>query len=134
MNELKGMGMNSETLSVAKKHYEDMQMLVAEERLAAPSIQLLIDELLQLRILRDKVDHPRKGSKDLADAVCGSIYNAIAGTARRQGSRDIEVHTYRQYALDNKKQEWDNNISKDRERNKQAPDDILRYLEGIGMV
>jgi hypothetical protein len=134
MNELKGMGMNSETLSVAKKHYEDMQMLVAEERLAAPSIQLLIDELLQLRILRDKVDHPRKGSKDLADAVCGSIYNAIAGTPRRQGSRDIEVHTYRQYALDNKKQEWDNNISKDRERSKQAPDDILRYLEGIGMV
>jgi hypothetical protein len=134
MNELKASGMNSETLSVAKKHYEDMQMLVAEERLVGPAIRLLIEELLQLRIIRDKVDHPRKGSKDLADAVCGAIYNAIALTPRRQGGREIEVHTYKQQALDNKQKEWDNILQRDLERNRQAPDDILRYLNGIGMV
>ena len=78
MQQLKQYGINTETLSVAKKHYDDMAMVVLEERLSGPHIPLLIDELLQLKIMRDKVDHPRKGSKDLADATCGAIYNAIS--------------------------------------------------------
>jgi phage terminase large subunit-like protein len=64
MQQLKAYGINTEILSVAKKHYDDMAMVVLEERLSGPHIPLLIDELLQLRIMRDKVDHPRKGSKD----------------------------------------------------------------------
>ncbi len=80
-------------LSVAKKHYDDMAMVVLEERLHGPHIPLLIDELLQLKIMRDKVDHPRKGSKDLADAVCGSIYNAISRT-RFDSNQEIKIHTY----------------------------------------
>ena len=90
MQQLKQYGINTETLSVAKKHYDDMAMVVLEERLNGPHIPLLVDELLELRIMRDKVDHPRKGSKDLADAVCGSIYNAISLTRAAFG--DIEVH------------------------------------------
>lgn len=86
-------GMPAERLSVAKKHYEDMAMVVSEGRVVGPKIQLLVDELLQLRIMpNDKVDHPRKGSKDLADAVCGSIYNSIAHTPRNENDL-IEVHT-----------------------------------------
>lgn len=92
MQQLKQYGINTETLSVAKKHYDDMAMVVLEERLNGPHIPLLVDELLELRIMRDKVDHPRKGSKDLADAVCGSIYNAI--TLTRAAFGDIEVHDY----------------------------------------
>ena len=92
MQQLKQYGINTETLSVAKKHYDDMAMVVLEERLNGPHIPLLVDELLELRIMRDKVDHPRKGSKDLADAVCGSIYNAISLT--RSAFGDIEVHDY----------------------------------------
>jgi len=92
MQQLKQYGINTETLSVAKKHYDDMAMVVLEERLSGPHIPLLVDELLELRIMRDKVDHPRKGSKDLADAVCGSIYNAISLTRAAFG--DIEVHDY----------------------------------------
>ena len=92
MQQLKQYGINTETLSVAKKHYDDMAMVVLEERLKGPHIPLLVDELLELRIMRDKVDHPRKGSKDLADAVCGSIYNAISLT--RSAFGDIEVHDY----------------------------------------
>jgi hypothetical protein len=90
---LKSMGLRSERLSVAKKHYEDFAMVVAEQRLTGPKLDLLIDELLQLRIMKnDKVDHPRKGSKDLADAVCGAIYNAIAHTPRN-ANEVIEVKT-----------------------------------------
>ncbi|NDB59245.1 hypothetical protein EB001_12435, partial [bacterium] len=92
MQQLKQYGINTETLSVAKKHYDDMAMVVLEERLSGPNIKLLIDELLELRIMRDKVDHPRKGSKDLADAVCGSIYNAISLTRPDFGA--VEIHTY----------------------------------------
>ena len=93
MQQLKQYGINTEILSVAKKHYDDMAMVVLEERIKGPHIKLLIDELLQLRIMRDKVDHPRKGSKDLADAVCGSIYNAISKTFVPT-DREIKVHTY----------------------------------------
>ena len=100
MQQLKQYGINTEILSVAKKHYDDMAMVVLEERLTGPHIQLLIDELLQLRIMRDKVDHPRKGSKDLADAVCGSIYNAISRT-RFDSNQEVNVHTYESMAFDN---------------------------------
>ena len=93
MQQLKQYGINTEILSVAKKHYDDMAMVVLEERIKGPHIKLLIDELLQLRIMRDKVDHPRKGSKDLADAVCGSVYNAISRTFVPT-DREIKIHTY----------------------------------------
>ena len=92
-NELQAVGMRTETVSVAKKHYEDMAMLVYEERLVMPAIELLFEELTELKITKtDKVDHPRKLSKDLADAVCGSIFGAISYTPRDQ-NLEVEVHT-----------------------------------------
>lgn len=99
MQQLKQYGINTEILSVAKKHYDDMAMVVLEERLTGPHIPLLIDELLQLKIMKDKVDHPRKGSKDLADAVCGSIFNAISKT-RPNMDNEIKVHTYESMSFD----------------------------------
>jgi hypothetical protein len=99
MQQLKAYGINTETLSVSKRHYEDMAMIILEERLSGPHIPLLIDELLQLKIMRDKVDHPRKGSKDLADAVCGSVYNAIS-RSKNDSIEEIEVHTYDPYSWD----------------------------------
>lgn len=104
MQQLKQYGINTETLSVSKKHYDDMAMIVLEERIRGPHIKLLIDELLQLRIIRDKVDHPRKGSKDLADAVCGSIYNAISLT-RFNNMQEIDVHTYDSINYNNKSED-----------------------------
>jgi hypothetical protein len=100
MQQLKQYGINTELLSVAKKHYDDMAMIVAEERVSGPAIKLLIDELLQLRIMRDKVDHPRKGSKDLADAVCGAIFNSISRT-KQENDREIKIHTYESMSYDN---------------------------------
>ena len=100
MQQLKQYGINTEILSVAKKHYDDMAMIVLEERLKGPHIPLLIDELLQLKIMRDKVDHPRKGSKDLADAVCGSVFNAISKT-KFDLNEEIKIHTYDSMSYDN---------------------------------
>ena len=94
-NELNQVGMKTDTVSVAKKHYEDMAMLVYEERLVLPAIELLFEELTQLKIMKnDKVDHPRKKSKDLADAVCGAIFGAISHTPKIVDS-EVEVHTFR---------------------------------------
>ena len=96
MEQLKSYGMNCEILSVAKKHYEDMLLGVMEERINGPRLNLLIDELLELRIVKkDKVDHPRKGSKDLADATCGAIYNAISLTPK--GDSEVHIYSYDQY-------------------------------------
>ena len=94
-NELKAVGMRTETVSVAKKHYEDMAMLIYEERLVMPTIDLLFEELTELKIMKgNRVDHPRKSSKDLADAVCGSIYGAISHTPRTN-NQEVEIHTFR---------------------------------------
>jgi len=58
---------------------------VYENRIQLPHNQLLLKELLELEITADgsKVDHPQiNGSKDLADAVCGAVYNALLGAER----------------------------------------------------
>jgi hypothetical protein len=100
-NELKQVGIKTETLSVAKKHYEDLAMLVYEERVVAPHIDILLEELLELRIMNNnRVDHPRKKSKDLADAMCGSVYNAIAHS-QRDRIKEIDIHTWSRGGVDN---------------------------------
>jgi hypothetical protein len=129
MQQLKQYGINTETLSVAKKHYDDMAMIVLEERLSGPSIPLLIDELLQLRIMRDKVDHPRKGSKDLSDAVCGSIYNAISMT-RFNINQEIDIHTYDSIKYDNNDEEVRLNMI----RAPRMPKNLSSVLDGMEIL
>jgi hypothetical protein len=58
-----------------------------------PHVEELISELGELRLIKDKVDHPSKGYKDLSDATCGAIFNAIAHTPR-PASEPVEVKTY----------------------------------------
>lgn len=93
MDELETYGIRTETLSVAKMHYQDMALVLMEERLLGPNNTILIEELLQLRVIKDKIDHPRSGGKDLADATCGAIFNAVAHTPK-QTVYQLEVHTY----------------------------------------
>jgi hypothetical protein len=131
MQQLKAYGIATETLSVAKKHYDDMAMIVLEERLKGPHIPLLIDELLQLRIMRDRVDHPRKGSKDLADAVCGSIYNAISRT-RPDISGEIDIHTYDSLKWD--RQDDAIVASKNLIRAPKMPEHLADALDGMEII
>jgi hypothetical protein len=128
-NELKQVGMRTETVSVAKKHYEDMAMLVYEERLAMPAIDLLFEELTELKIMKgNRVDHPRKSSKDLADAVCGAIFGAISHTPKDQ-NLEVEIHTFRdrpKSVLDTGK---DNVISY-----KPMPKEVKEYLARFDLI
>jgi hypothetical protein len=128
-NELKAVGIRTETVSVAKKHYEDMAMLVYEERLAMPAIDLLFQELTELKIMKNnRVDHPRKLSKDLADAVCGAIFGAISHTPKDL-NLEVEIHTFR----DRPKQVLDTdpgNVIK----YKPMPKDVQDYLQKFDLI
>jgi hypothetical protein len=124
-NELKSIGIRTETVSVAKKHYEDMAMLVYEERLAMPMIDLLFEELTELKIMKGtKVDHPRKKSKDLADAVCGAIFGAISHTPRNLND-EVEIHTFKDRPKENTPFESSQNVIQYRPKEK----DIEEYLD-----
>ena len=127
--ELKAVGIKTETLSVAKKHYEDLAMLIYEERIAMPHIDLLFEEMSELKIVSDKkVDHPRKKSKDLADAMCGSVYNAISHTPRLI-NQEIEVHTWKSASRASmEKEKLDNVIYPP------APKDVEEYLMNMNML
>lgn len=135
MQQLKQYGINTEILSVAKKHYDDMAMVVLEERLSGPHIPLLIDELLQLRIMRDKVDHPRKGSKDLADAVCGAIYNSISRTRMRR-DEEIRIHDYESMSYDNDFGNADGEVEyvQNMIRAPRMPESLARSIENMEII
>jgi len=133
MQQLRGYGMNTELLSVAKKHYEDMALIVAEERVKGPRIDLLVDELLQLRIMRDRVDHPRKGSKDLADSVCGSIYNAIIHS-KREKNREVEIHTYGELVRDNYLEEEKARVDNLIKPPRKMPQELAEALGNIEVI
>lgn len=126
--DLKSVGINTETLSVAKKHYEDLAMLFYEERVVAPHIEILLDELLELRIVSsNKVDHPRKKSKDLADAMCGSVYNAISHS-RRDSFGEVEIHTWSSFKADRNREA---NLEKEKP---QMTDEIKDYLSSYKLL
>ena len=128
-NELQQVGMRTDTVSVAKKHYEDMAMLVYEERLVMPAIELLFDELTQLKIMKnDRVDHPRKKSKDLADAVCGAIFGAISHTPKNNNT-EVEIHTFR----DRPKSEFDT-VNSNVIQYKPMPNDVKDYLDRLNLL
>ena len=127
-NELKQVGMRTDTVSVAKKHYEDMAMLVYEERLAMPAIELLFDELTQLKIMKNnRVDHPRKKSKDLADAVCGAIFGAISHTPKDQ-NQVVEIHT-----ISDRPKQVDS-LTDNVIQYKPMPDDVKDYLDRFNLL
>ena len=127
-NELKAVGIRTETVSVAKKHYEDMAMLMYEERLALPAIELLFEELTELKIMKNRVDHPRKSSKDLADAVCGAIFGAISHTPKNQ-NLEVEVHTFR----DRPKTQVDS-LPEGVIKYKPVPKDVAEYLQRFDLI
>jgi hypothetical protein len=129
-NELKQIGMRTDTVSVGKKHYEDMAMLVYEERLAMPSVDLLFEELTELKITKNgkNVDHPRKLSKDLADAVCGSIFGAISYTPKNNIG-EIEIHTFKERP----KVEFDTK-NQDVIQYKSMPKEVKDYLDRFNLL
>ena len=128
-NELQAVGIRTDTVSVAKKHYEDLAMMIYEERVSIPRIPILLEEMSELKIMRgNRVDHPRKKSKDLADAVTGAVFGAISHTPKNNNT-EIEVHTWSSSAR---------LAEKDRDMvelgNPKMPDDVRDFLDGFNLI
>lgn len=87
MQYLNNIGIKAGKLGVNINEYTDLIAAVQEERVLGPEIPLLHKELLELRLLPSgKVDHPRSGSNDLADATAGAVSNAVKHTPRTEFS------------------------------------------------
>ena len=133
--ELKAVGIRTDTVSVAKKHYEDLAMMIYEERVAMPHIQLLLDEMSELKITDNgkKVDHPRKKSKDLADAVCGAVFDAISFT-QKDNNLEIEVHTWTNTKKDTPLFVDSNGEGMIDYKGKEIPDEVKNYLDRFNLL
>lgn len=103
INYFNRLGIEAGVLSVGLAHYMDLKIAIAERRATAPQNDILRRELKQLFITKNgkNVDHPRtkEGSKDIADAVCGSIYNAISLTPKKT-AHVYDVRTVDDYVED----------------------------------
>jgi hypothetical protein len=126
--ELKSVGIKTDTVSVAKKHYEDLAMMIYEERVAIPMIPLLLEEMSELKIMKgNRVDHPRKKSKDLADAVCGAVFGAISHTIKDY-EQEVEVHTWTSSRVDKE------NNGMVKLESKEMPDDVKDFLSNLNLI
>jgi hypothetical protein len=76
---LRSLSINADFHSVKKTDYDTLTSAIYDGRLRGYWNELLVEEeLLKLRLFsNNKIDHPSSGSKDLADAIAGSVYNAI---------------------------------------------------------
>jgi len=143
MQELNANGIKSDNLSIQKKHYDDFKLAVYENRIVGPNIPILIDELLKLRITKaNRVDHPRSGHDDMAQAVCGAIFNATAHSSRHlNGSIEVVTLSDINRTLQEErrsKYEDDKRNGKDRAGSKtvppRIPQDIDEYLKSMKVL
>ncbi len=89
MQILEKSGIESKRVSTDRSNepWRNLMDVMYDGRLIAQKNDLLIDEILGLTILPNgKVDHPRMGSKDLADAAACAIFGAV-----EQGGRENEM-------------------------------------------
>ena len=128
-NELQAVGIRTETVSVAKKHYEDLAMMIYEERVSIPMIPILLEEMSELKIMKgNRVDHPRKKSKDLADAVCGAVFGAISHT-QKTNNTEIDVHTWSSATRLAQKQQVMVELD-----NREMPNDVKDFLDKFNLI
>lgn len=123
---------NTDVLSVATNHYEDMRAMLYDTRLILPAEEELKTELKGLILdKKGKVEHPRTGGKDLSDAITGAIYNAVIYTPKPQ-NEIVEVMTLKDiYKNQEVKQEPKFPI---RAPKREAPPELHEYLARIKML
>lgn len=86
--------------------YEDLREAIYEERLEFPpymtylnkgdvdKVEIAVKELMELQDTGRKIDHPRGGSKDVADAMAG-VCSTLMGD-RQYRKRVVDLSRYRQ--------------------------------------
>jgi hypothetical protein len=134
-------GIKTDILSVDKKHYDDYLSIMYDNRLVGPKVQLLIDELGELRTVQKQtkvvIDHPRKGSKDFSDATCGAIFNAVSYTPKPV-NRTVEVLSYADLVKRAQAEKIENEkfkgVIKDPRTKPQMPTELESFLSDLRML
>jgi hypothetical protein len=126
-------GIKTDTLSVANKHYDDFLSVMYGGRLLGPKVDLLIKELKELRYIKNKVDHPRKSSKDLSDAVCGAIFDAVKHTPPPV-DHEVEILNYKSYIKQEEKPQKSLDGVIKAPPGTEVPKDIQEFLIRMRMV
>ena len=91
-------GMKTGFLSVDKTSapYKHLRDALNDGRIKMFNQEVLVDEIFNLEYDedKDKIDHPVKGSKDVADAVCGAYWTLLNRRASwHDAARDDEAQT-----------------------------------------
>lgn len=89
---LRAQGIAADFHSVKKSDYDTLMTSIYDTRLRGYWNEILVnEELLKLRLFsNNKIDHPSGGSKDMADALAGSVFNCVENIAVEQ-EVEIEV-------------------------------------------
>jgi hypothetical protein len=87
---LRSQGIAADFHSVKKTDYDTLMTSIYDTRLRGYWNKILVeDELLKLRLFsNNKIDHPSGGTKDMADALAGSVFNCVENIAIEQ---EVEV-------------------------------------------
>jgi hypothetical protein len=87
---LRAMGINADFHSVKKADYDTLMTSIYDKRLRGYWNEILVEnELLKLKLMHgNKIDHPASGSKDLADAVAGAVFQSVS---HMQIDQEIEI-------------------------------------------
>jgi hypothetical protein len=92
--QLRKMGVRSREISLDRttEPYDVLRRALYDDRLIMVNSEIARIELSQLErnTEKNKIDHPPKGSKDVADAIAGAVY--AASTSRRIRSRITTVN------------------------------------------
>jgi hypothetical protein len=96
MQQLEKVGVESKKVSTDRSNepWRNLMDVMYDGRMIAPHREFLIDELLGLTILPNgKVDHPRLGSKDEADALACAVFGAVEQGGRENESGEVAFYT-----------------------------------------
>lgn len=81
-NNLERLGIKTDQLSVAKKHFDDLLVTTYDKRVVGPNEPELLKEIENLRENKGKIESPSTGYDDLSYGVAGAVYNAVQLTPK----------------------------------------------------
>jgi intein/homing endonuclease len=136
---LKSQGINADFHSVKKSDYDTLMTSIYDKRLRGYWNEILVEEeLLKLRLFaNNKIDHPNGGSKDLADAVAGSVFSTVENIAVET---EIEIEVWYPGEVDEDEQNFgnvrvydpvDNKFVPAYQKSTVEPEGIGKWLEQI---
>src|SRR4051812_3213178 len=102
MQILEKSGIESKKVSTDRSNepWRNLMDVMYDGRMIAKHRDLLVDELLGLTILPNgKVDHPRMGSKDEADALACAVFGAVEQGGRENESGEAAFYTPAQFFM-----------------------------------